>query len=114
MTPPVPRSVASAVPSPQPEAFLRPAERWPALWPGFRRGGPRPRWARERRKCAGEGAAGLGSALVFVFERELKLGPVGDRAVLIQVNILLDDLSHPKIAERPGGGPDRLGGRVFP
>ncbi|HEV8156333.1 MAG TPA: hypothetical protein VGP67_12420, partial [Gaiellales bacterium] len=31
-----------------------------------------------------ESAADLGSVLVFVFERELKLGPVGDRATLVQ------------------------------
>jgi hypothetical protein len=60
------------------------------------------------RQSAGEGAADLGSVLVFVFERELKLGPVGDRATLSQVNILLDDLSHPKIAERPCRSPDRF------
>src|ERR1700730_17506516 len=66
------------------------------------------------RQSAVEGAAVLRSVLVFVFERELKLGPVGDRASLVQVNILLDDLSHPKIAERRGGSPDRLGGRVLP
>ena len=66
------------------------------------------------RQSAGEGAADLGSVLAFVFERELKLGPVGDRAVLVQVNILLDDLSHPKIAERPGRSADRLRGRIFP
>jgi len=46
--------------------------------------------------------------------RILELGAVGDRPVLLQVDVLLDDLGHPQIAERPGGGLDRLGRRVFP
>jgi hypothetical protein len=29
--------------------------------------------------------------LVFVLERELKLGAIRDRPVLVQVNVLLDD-----------------------
>src|SRR5947209_1644677 len=60
------------------------------------------------------GAAGLGSVAGFVLEGELELGAVGDRPALVQVNVLLDDLSHPQIAERPGGGPDRLCCGVFP
>ncbi len=60
------------------------------------------------------GAADLGSVAGFVLEGELELGAVGDRPVLLQVDVLLDDLGHPQIAERPGGGLDRLGRRVFP
>jgi ribonuclease BN (tRNA processing enzyme) len=52
--------------------------------------------------------------LGFVLEGELELGAIGDRPALVQVNVLLDDLRHPQIAERPGGRPDRLRCRVFP
>jgi len=55
-----------------------------------------------------------GSVLGFVLERELELGAIGDRPALVQVNVLLDDLAHPQIAERPGSGPDRLRCCVFP
>ena len=55
-----------------------------------------------------------GSVLGFVLERELELGAIGDRPALVQVNVLLDDLGHPQIAERPGSGPDRLRCCVFP
>jgi hypothetical protein len=58
--------------------------------------------------------ADLGSVVGFVLEGELELGAIGDHSALVQVNVLLDNLSHPQIAERPGGGPDRLRCRVFP
>ena len=51
--------------------------------------------------------ADQGSVLAFVFEGELKLGAVGDRSAFIQVNVLLNDLSHSKIADGPGRSPDR-------
>jgi hypothetical protein len=60
------------------------------------------------------GAADLRSVAGFVLEGELELGAIGDRPALVQVNVLLDDLGHPQIAERPAGGPDRLRRRVFP
>src|SRR5258707_4670833 len=60
------------------------------------------------------GAADLGSVLGFVLEGELELGAIGDRPALVQVNVLLDDLGHPQIAEGPGGSPDRLRCCVFP
>src|SRR5215469_7117850 len=53
------------------------------------------------------------SALLLVLERELQLRAVGDRPVL-QVDVLLDDLSHPQIADRPSGDPDRLRRRILP
>src|SRR6516164_7827607 len=49
----------------------------------------------------GSRRAGLGSALLLVFERELQLGAVGERPTLIQGDVHLDDLSHPQIAEGP-------------
>src|SRR5580700_8270845 len=55
-----------------------------------------------------------GSVLGFVLERELELGAIGDRPALVEVNVLLDDLGHPQITERPGSGPDRLRCCVFP
>src|SRR5262245_56211241 len=58
--------------------------------------------------------ADLRSALLLVFERELQLGAVGERPALIQRDVLLNDLSHPQIAEGPGGRPDRLRRRIFP
>src|ERR1700683_5370300 len=66
------------------------------------------------RPAGRRGAADLGSVLGFVLEGELELGAIGDRPVLVQVNVLLDDLGYPQIAERPGGCPDRLCRRVFP
>src|SRR5689334_14790712 len=54
-----------------------------------------------------------GSALLLVLERELQLRTVGDRPVL-QVDVLLDDLSYPQIADRPSGDPDRLRRRILP
>ena len=63
---------------------------------------------------ASRGAVDLGSVLGFVLERELELGAIGDRPALVEVNVLLDDLGHPQIAERPGSGPDRLRCCVFP
>ena len=60
------------------------------------------------------GAADLGSVAGFVLEGELELGAIGDRPALVEVNVLLDDLGHPQIVERPGGGPDRLRRGVFP
>jgi hypothetical protein len=60
------------------------------------------------------GKADLGSVAWFVLEGELELGAIGDRPALVQGNVLLDDLGHPQIAERPGGGPDRLRRGVFP
>ena len=61
-----------------------------------------------------QGAADLGSLAGFVLEGELELGAIGDRPALVQVNVLLDDLGHPQITDRPGGSPDRLRCRVFP
>jgi predicted DNA-binding protein (MmcQ/YjbR family) len=43
----------------------------------------------------------------LVFKRELQLGAVGDRPAFLQVNVLLNDLSHPKIANRPTSRRDR-------
>ena len=54
------------------------------------------------------------SALGFVLERELELGPVGDRSGVVQGNVLLHDLRHSKIADCPRCRPDRLRGRVLP
>src|ERR1035438_10405685 len=65
-------------------------------------------------KPPAQGAADLGSLAGFVLEGELELGPIGDRPALVQVNVLLDDLGHPQITERPGGSPDRLRCCVFP
>src|SRR5579859_1999334 len=53
-----------------------------------------------------------GSVAGFVLEGELELGAIGDGPALVQGNVLLDDFGHPQIAESPGGGPDRLRGRV--
>src|SRR5215469_9794237 len=50
----------------------------------------------------------------LVLERELELRPVGNIPAVFQVNVLCDDLSHPKIAERLGRSSDRLRSRVFP
>ena len=47
-------------------------------------------WAHEKTSVVG-----------FVLEGELELGAIGDRPALVQVNVLLDDLGHPQIAERP-------------
>src|SRR5260370_40217945 len=54
------------------------------------------------------------SAVPLVFERELQLRAIGDPPALVQVNVLLNDLSHPQIADRPSSSPDRLRRRVFP
>jgi hypothetical protein len=35
----------------------------------------------------------------FVFERELELGAVGDRAALVEVYVLLHDLGYPEVAD---------------
>jgi hypothetical protein len=70
-----------------------------------------PRTAHSNPSARGAGAL---LALRLVLERKLKLGPVGDRPALVQVNVLLDDLSYPEIAECPGGSPDCLRCRVFP
>jgi hypothetical protein len=51
---------------------------------------------------------------VLVLERELKLGPEGDPAGLIQVDILPDHFSDPKAVESLGCGLDRLRCCVFP
>ena len=40
-----------------------------------------------------------GSVLVLVLERELQLGPEGDSSAFVQVDVLLDDLSHPQVVE---------------
>ena len=64
------------------------------------------------RDCAS--AAGPGSVLVLVLERKLKLGPEGDRAALIQVEVLPDHFSDPQVMESLACGLDRLRCRVFP
>src|SRR5579872_5446040 len=56
----------------------------------------------------------LGLTLLLVLERELKLGEVGDRPGLVQVNVLFDDFSHPQIAEGRGRRPDRLRRGILP
>src|SRR5690348_2019499 len=58
--------------------------------------------------------AGPESALLLVLERELQLCAVGDRPALVQVDVLLNDFSHPEIPDRPGGSLDRLRRRIFP
>ena len=58
--------------------------------------------------------ADQGSVLGFVLERELNLGAVGDRPAFVHVNVQLNDLSHPKIADCPGCRLDRLRCRLFP
>jgi hypothetical protein len=47
--------------------------------------------------------ADLESAPLLVLERKLQLRAAGDRPALLQVNVLLNDFSHPQIADRPGG-----------
>src|SRR5712691_2264533 len=56
----------------------------------------------------------LDSLTVFVLERDLELGAVGDRPALVDMDVLLYDLGDPKIADRLPGGPYRLGGGLFP
>src|SRR5215470_7099764 len=48
------------------------------------------------------------SAFLLVLERELQLRTIGDPPAIIQVNVLLNDLSDPQIADCPSSGPDRL------
>src|SRR5215471_5147114 len=50
----------------------------------------------------------------LVLERELELGAERDRAALVQVDVLRDDLGDPQIAEGLARGPDRVGGGVLP
>src|SRR5215471_11026700 len=57
---------------------------------------------------------GGGSAVLLVLERERQLRAVGDRPALIQVDVLLNDLSYPEITDGPGSSPDRLRRRIFP
>lgn len=62
--------------------------------------GVRPSW--ERRGPPSVGRLGQRSVLAFVLERQLKLGAAGDRSALVQVNLVLGDLSRSKIADGPG------------
>src|SRR5215831_16780412 len=50
---------------------------------------------------------------VLVLEGELELGAEGNAAALVQVDVLLDDLGHPKIADRLSGRLARLSGSVL-
>ena len=60
------------------------------------------------------GWLGSCSALLLVLERELQLGPEGDRAALVHVDVLLDHLGHPEVVEGLARGLHRLRRRVFP
>src|SRR5258708_5692618 len=57
---------------------------------------------------------GRRSVLVLVLERELEFGAERDSAVLVEVDVLLDNFSHPEITDRRSGRLDRLRGRVLP
>jgi hypothetical protein len=50
---------------------------------------------------------------VLVLERKLKLGPEGDPAALIEVDVLPDHFSDPEVVEGLACGLDRLRGRVL-